>query len=195
MPEKTGAPFRRRGQGYSDRIEIKAPTSAPDRRKLLAIYLNDHLAGSSVGVALARRVRDSNREDAVFGPPLAQLCAEIEADRETLERLMERLGATRNPVKPVLGWAGEKLGRLKLNGQLRGYSPLSRLVELEGLALGLTGKERLWRALEHTIDEPAGFDFALMAERAVSQRERVEGLRLRAASLAFPGSLPAQGLG
>lgn len=167
----------------------------PDRHKLLAIYLNDHLAGAAVGVGLAQRARDSNRDDAVFGPPLAQICAEIEADRETLVRLMERLGVPRSPVKPVLGWAGEKLGRLKLNGQLRGYSPLSRLVELEGLALGIAGKENLWRALKRTIDEPAGFDFAALAARAAGQRERIEGLRLSAASLALPGSLPAQGLG
>ena len=37
-------------------------------------------------------------------------------------------------------WTAEELERLKLNGQLAGYSPLSRLVELEGLAVGIEGK-------------------------------------------------------
>jgi hypothetical protein len=30
--------------------------------KLLAIYLNDHLAGATVGAAVTRRVASSNRE-------------------------------------------------------------------------------------------------------------------------------------
>ena len=34
-------------------------------------------------------------------------------------------------AKDGAAWVAEKLGRLKTNGQLTGYSPLSRLVELE----------------------------------------------------------------
>ncbi len=155
----------------------------PDR--LLAIYLNDHLAGSSAGVALARRLRASNEDEPEFGPPLAAVCGEIEADRETLEQLMKQLGVRRDPAKPALAWVGEKLGRLKLNGQLHGYSPLSRVVELEGLALGIGGKLQLWRALERSLDSVEGFDFEQLGDRAASQRERVEALRLAAAVRAF----------
>ena len=109
--------------------------------KLLAIYLNDHLAGATLGVELARRLRGSNEGDPEFGPTLTELCAEIEADRETLEAMMEKLGVGRSKLKPLTAVLGERLGRLKLNGQLRGYSPLSRLVELEILQLGVTGKQ------------------------------------------------------
>ena len=42
----------------------------------------------------------------------------------------------------VAGWVAEKAGRLKLNGSLLTYSPLSRLVELEGLSLGVEGNFR-----------------------------------------------------
>ncbi len=158
-----------------------------DPANLLAIYLDDHLAGSTVGVELARRLVASNEGDPDFGPPLKTICAEIEADRATLDRLMKRLETSRNPVKPVVAWAGEKLGRLKLNGQLRGYSPLSRLVELEALGIGITGKTRLWAALEHTLgDEVPGFDFKQLAERAVRQRRVVEELHLEAAARALP---------
>jgi hypothetical protein len=161
---------------------------------LLAIYLNDHLAGATAGVELARRLRGSNEGNDLFGAPLAEICAEIEADRETLQRLMERLSIRRDPVKPVGAWVVEKLGRLKLNGQLRGYSPLSRLVELEGLSIGIAGKARLWNALERTLgDELDGFDFAALAERAVDQRSRVEELHLQATALAFPSSAPTGG--
>ena len=138
-----------------------------------------------VGVELARRLRASNREDPDLGPALVEVCAEIEADRATLLRLMEQLGVKRDPAKPVLAWVGEKLGRLKLNGQLTGYSPLSRLVELEGLGLGIAGKEKLWRALERSLDSIEGFDFEQLAERAERQRDTVEGLRLKAAARAL----------
>jgi hypothetical protein len=37
---------------------------------LLAIYLNDHLAGATLGVELARRLRASNEDDPEFGPAL-----------------------------------------------------------------------------------------------------------------------------
>ena len=166
-------------------LEWVVASRQPLPNRFLAIHLNDHLAGSAVGVELARRLRSSNEDDLEMGPPLAAVCAEIEADRETLEALMERLGVRRDPLKPALAWTGEKLGRLKLNGQLRGYSPLSRLVELEGLTLGITGKLQLWRALERSLDSVDGFDFEQLAERAASQRERVEGLRLKAAARAF----------
>ena len=54
-----------------------------------------------------------------------------------------------------MGWTGEKLGRLKLNGQLLGYSPLSRLIELEGLMLGIAGKLAMWIALSSRSGRPA----------------------------------------
>jgi hypothetical protein len=152
----------------------------------LSIYMNDHLAGATVGVELARRLRSNNADDDTFGPPIAQLCAEIEADREALEGVMKQLGISRDRLKPVGAWLGEKLGRFKLNGQLTGYAPLSRLVELELLYLGLTGQIRLWRALEHSLGAPSGeLDFAAMAEQATGQRERVEELHLSAAALAL----------
>ena len=57
---------------------------------------------------------------------------QIEEDVDALRDLMARLGVKPDRVKEAMGWTAEKLGRLKLNGQLLGYSPLSRLVELEG---------------------------------------------------------------
>ncbi len=46
---------------------------------------------------------------------------------------MAALGVPQDRVKNAMGWGAEKLGRLKPNGQLTGYSPLSRMVELKGL--------------------------------------------------------------
>lgn len=161
-----------------------ATSSKPDR--LLAIYLNDHLAGATLGVELARRLRSSNEGDPEFGQPLAEVCAEIETDRETLIRLMGRLQVVRNAVKPALALVAERLGRLKLNGQLRGYSPLSRVLELEVLSSGIGGKVQLWNALEERFGESIdGFDFHALAERADRQGQRVEDLHLSAARRAL----------
>ncbi|HEY5941354.1 MAG TPA: hypothetical protein VIT89_00645 [Solirubrobacterales bacterium] len=152
----------------------------------LAIYLNDHLAGATVGVELARRLRGSNEDDPEFGPPLSEICAEIEADREALQAVMDQLGIGQSKVKPLAAMVGERLGRLKTNGQLRGYSPLSRLDELELLQIGVAGKRRLWRALEHTHSgDLAGFELGSLAERATEQLRRLEALHLKAAALAL----------
>jgi len=143
----------------------------------LAIYLNDHLAGATVGVELARRLRASNSENDVFGPPLDRLCKEIEEDRASLEQAIDRLGFSQSRVKPAGAWVAEKLGRLKLNGHLRGYSPLSRVLELEGLLIGITGKMALWETLaELDGTERLGVDFERLAARAAEQRSAVDDL-------------------
>jgi hypothetical protein len=52
------------------------------------------------------------------GQPLgafaSELLAEIEADRETLRGLYDKLGAIPDPLKEAAGWLSEKLSRLKL---------------------------------------------------------------------------------
>lgn len=149
--------------------------------RYLPIYLNDHLAGATVGLELARRAARENAGTEV-GALLSELVTEIGQDRETLLQLMSRLDIAPSRAKIAAAWTAEKLGRLKLNGQLRGYSPLSRLVELEGLATGIEGKRALWLALGELADPRlAGTDFDTLAERARSQRERLEPHRLAAA--------------
>jgi hypothetical protein len=166
-------------------VGILSFDATPERR--LAIYLNDHLAGATAGVELARRVRDSNEDDEELGAPLAEICAEVEADKETLAGLVQHLEIRRDPIKPIGAWAVEKLGRLKPNGQLTGYSPLSRLVELEMLMIGITGKMGMWRALASTLGPRVGeFDFERLTERGERQRDVVAGLHLEAASRALP---------
>ena len=149
--------------------------------KYLAIYLNDHLAGSTVGLDLVKRARGSNG-GTPYEEVLATLEEEIAEDRSTLREMMSKLGVREDPVKRAGAWTAEKLGRLKLNGQITGYSPLSRLVELEFLYLGITGKLSMWKSLQAAKGERlAGVDLAAMAKRAESQRRRIQTARLRAA--------------
>lgn len=152
-------------------------------RKLLAIYLQDHMAGAVAGVELARRARGAN-EGGPYGEELAGLCAEIEADREALAQVMRGLGFRRFPFKEGSAWVGEKLGRLKLNGRITGYSPLSRLIEIEGLVIGVSGKLELWRSLRAVAgsEELEGVELRTLIRRAEDQRHRLERLHERAAA-------------
>lgn len=153
--------------------------------RLLAIYLNDHWAGSTGGLELAKRTAGAN-EGTEYGPQLAKLAEEIDDDRETLARVMEEFGIRRDPVKQAGGWLAEKVGRAKLNGQLVGYSPLSRLVELEGLHLGVSTKLSLWQNLRATFGPQAGGeDMDALIVRAQAQLDGLEELRLRAAAESF----------
>jgi hypothetical protein len=124
-----------------------------------------------------------NRTNPVYAEPLAVTAAEIREDRATLLAIMRRLEVPVDRVKVALGWTAEKLGRLKLNGRLLGYSPLSRLDELEILALGVTGKIAMWRALLRIDPERPDLDAAeltTLIERGERQLERIESCRQRA---------------
>jgi hypothetical protein len=81
----------------------------------------------------------------------------------------------------------ERAGRLKLNGSLFKYSPLSRLVELEALSLGVEGKLCLWVNLAELPQEGGleDFDLRALADRARDQRKRLEEQRIEAARIAF----------
>ena len=154
---------------------------------LLAIYLQDPLARASAGVELARRAARNNA-GTELGAAFARLSAEIEEDRQTLRRILGLLGFRASRAKEALAVAGERVGRLKLNGRIREYSPLSRVLELEALSTGIAGKLALWRSLQAVaLQSLAGVDLAQLADRAERQRSDVEELRLAAVRLAFPG--------
>jgi hypothetical protein len=167
-----------------------------DASQRLAIYLSDHRAGSATGVTLARRAASNNRDND-FGPVLSRIASDIAEDIRSLEDLMDRLGASRDRIKETIAVSAEKIGRLKLNGQLLGYSPLSRLVEVETLSLGVAGKLALWRAVQEVFaGDPrlTGWDVERLISRATEQRESLEECRLRAAAIAFHDGGPVETL-
>lgn len=146
----------------------------PDPKMLFQIYVNDHRAGAAGGIALVRRALASNL-DTPLGDTLSELLGELEEDSAHLDHIAHHYGLKPNPLKRVAAQLGEKVARLKLNGQLRGYSPLSRVIELEGLMAGIDAKHKLWTALRTVAgaDEVGGVDLAGLADRAESQRERL----------------------
>ena len=159
----------------------------PAGNSMIGIYLNDHLAGATAGTELARRMARSHRGQEE-GEPLSRLAAEIKQDRSALLSIMASLGITVRAYKVGAAWIGEKAGRLKFNGRLLARSPLSDLVELELLRLGVEGKAAGWRTLRARADTDSRLDAGRLDElisRARSQVDELEELRVRAASRAL----------
>jgi hypothetical protein len=115
----------------------------------LATYLNDHLAGATAGLDLARRVARDN-EDNSYGAEVGAIAAEIAADRDALLQVMRRLGVGRDQVRLLAAWSVEKARRVLPLPWLLDRRGLGRLEELESLILGVTGKQSLWLSLEAT---------------------------------------------
>jgi hypothetical protein len=116
------------------------------------------------------------------------VAGEIDDDRDALKRIMARLDVSPAPVKAALAWAAEKAGRVKPNGQIRGYSPLGRMTEIEALVTGVSGKLSLWRALQQVAPSEPRLDATQLADlegRAEDQLARLHELRDRAAAIAF----------
>jgi hypothetical protein len=163
--------------------------------RFLGIYMRDQLAAGVLWREIARRAQRSN-DGTELGDALAGVATAIAEDVSTFERLMDRLSIGRDRVKPALAVAAERIGRLKLNGQLRGYSPLSRFVELEGLVIGIEGKKALWQ----TLGDLAGLrarvpevDFDHLVGRADAQRAALEPFRHAAGRDAFGTAVPSSG--
>lgn len=156
-------------------------------REQLATYLNDHLAGSEAGRDLARKVAADN-EGTALGSFMSGVVTAIEEDRTTLEDVMRRAGVEKVFAKQAAGRLAEKLGRVRLHQRVTGDAALSRLLELEGLILGVTGKLELWRTLREIAraDESlGGFDFDVLIGRAEEQLQGLEEHHRAAATEAF----------
>jgi hypothetical protein len=148
----------------------------------LAIYLHDHLAGSNFAIELLEFLRDQHAGQKL-GDAAAELLAEVEQDRKTLEAIIARVGAGVPIFKEASAWVGEKLSELKLR-----KGAFGTFEALEALALGILGKLALWRALAAGAEIDTrlrGFDFNQLAESAIRQHSRAEELRLHSARTAF----------
>jgi hypothetical protein len=155
----------------------------------LAVYLNDHLAGSAAGLELASKLRDNN-QGTELGKVMVALHRDIAADRDTLEELMRHLELKRHQIKEAAGWMLEKVSRLRLNPALTGSAELTRMLEAEALSLGIEGKLSMWLALkEAAAGDPrlAAADYDRLIERARGQRRALEPHRLAAAVVSFTG--------
>lgn len=155
--------------------------------RLLHIYMNDQLAAGVLWRETARRAQRSNA-GTDLGVALGRVATGIGEDIETFEGIMRRLGMAPSRAKLALAVAAERVGRLKLNGRVRSYSPLSRFVELDFLVAGIEGKKILWanlRDLAGLGTRLADVEFDRLIERADRQRAELEPFRARAGRRAF----------
>ncbi len=154
----------------------------------LSTYLHDHLGGAKAAIDLLEAMRDGH-EDQSLKEFAAYLLKEVQADRDTLQRLAEKVGSGSNPLKEFSGWLAEKITRLKL-GQGSGGA-FGTFEALEFLALGVRGKLGMWQALDvATVGDTrlSGYDFRQLAVRAEAQYEQVEQKRIQAAKIALEPS-------
>ncbi len=158
---------------------------AEAEQRRLAIYMNDHLAGSTTAIELIGRAVEQY-EGTPLGAFFAEIGAEIEQDRDVLKAVMAENGIRPQRVKLAAAWAAEKAGRLKFNGALLRRSPLTPFVELEILAVGIHGKQLLWQALRvNPADDATAARLDELIARAERQAEAVERQRTEAGTRAL----------
>lgn len=179
-------------EAHSHRSESRFSPAAR-RQRLLTIYLNDHLAGAGGGVSLVRRMARTHRGTPAEAP-LAELAEEIAEDRDSLREVMTALDVPARWPRVVVGRLAEKAARIKLNGRLASRSPLSDVLELEAMRLGVEGKASLWRSLRVLADTAGPLDPAAVGRllaRAERQAALLEGLRVEAVARTFAATTPA----
>lgn len=153
----------------------------------LSSYLNDHLAGSVGALELLDRLIETYE-----GEPLerffTELRDEIAADQEKLQGLIDTLDAKESSVRKAGAWVAEKLLRFKIQLSESCEGEMGLFLALEALALGITGKRSLWRALaaaSEAVAELRALDYTELEMRAIEQHERVEAKRLEVAREVF----------
>jgi hypothetical protein len=154
-----------------------------DPKALLGIYLEDHWAAAGAGTSLAKRLAKNN-EGTQWYPELRRIADEVEQEQQTLSRLRETCGRGGFSVKRLLAQTAERVGRLKLNGSLIGYSPLSRVLELEGLISGVKARRMLWRSLRQT-EVARNVDLDQLERRAKEQVDALVAIHKEATAVAF----------
>lgn len=135
--------------------------SDPADYRFVQLYVEHHLVGSGGGSALFHRAASSQSSPHARAE-LTRLAAEVDDEQETLRDIAQRIGAHSTRGRELLAEAGEKLGRLKPSGRLLRRSPLSDVLELEALLLGVTGKRQGWATLRRFADDDPRLDVGLL---------------------------------
>lgn len=158
----------------------------------LQIYLSDHLALIVGELELVGRCHASNKGTSL-GAYLSRLESEVGMQKSIVAELLERSGGKESRLKNTVAWVAEKMGRLKLNGSLRKYSDLSRLVELEALAAAAMERTIFWETVGPVLKNDVRFrdyQFDKLHDRSQSLLDELDEHRRRAASWAFVDECP-----
>ena len=151
----------------------------------LDTYLNDHMAGATAGCNLAQMASEEHQTDE-HGPFFSEIYAEISADKDTLQQLIETLGVAESASKTALAEVGSKLMGPKFTAGED--DALNAFVTLETLSIGVEGKVCMWKALktvEADYEAFKQFNVDELLARATSQREKLEAQRQKMAPQAL----------
>ena len=149
----------------------------------LEILLRNHHAGGLAAVDLFRRAAKGQRHRP-YAAQLRELATEAREDLDFNESVMRRLGVAAAPAQVVALRLGERIGRLKPNGQMLRRAPLSDVVELEGLIATVHIKIAGWQAAQVSgvlTDDEAG-RLEQLLQRGHSQADRLTEMHRQAAA-------------
>jgi hypothetical protein len=144
-----------------------------DKRKALATYLRDHLAGADTAIQVVQGLRDAYRgspEGILFG----SLYDQFREDRGVVEGILAELGYTSRSTKRLAGRATGNALRVVAGGA---PGDLSLFRTFEALAIGVQGKRCLWRAAQALVGlphPPGRRSFVELEADAVGQWETIE---------------------
>lgn len=155
--------------------------------QLLALYLNNHLAGSVAGIELARRCHANNR-GTPLGGFLSELIPQLEEEQTMVKQVLDRLGTQQQSVKKLGAWVFEKMGEIAIGEYSRKHPALAQVFEMEGILLGSTARQGLWTLLEicrSTDERLNSIDFNYYRKRAEQHCREIERHRQLAAREVF----------
>jgi len=144
-----------------------------NKRKALATYLRDHLAGADTAIQVVESLRDAYRD----GPErtlFESLHHQFREDRGAVEGILAELGYNSRSTKRLAGRATGNALRAVAGGA---PGDLSLFRTLEALAIGVQGKRCLWRAAQALVAlprPPGRRSFVELDADAVRQWETIE---------------------
>ena len=144
-----------------------------DQAHLLRIYLRDHESAAAGGLQLVRQCWKANR-GTPYAPDLQRLMTDIRSKRDALRHICRQFNVKYSNIGRAVAYVGATLGRLKLNGRLVRYSPLSRVLELEALSGGVLAKLRLWESLVLLVDDDQRLDRDALTRLATEAKDQLE---------------------
>ncbi|WCO65003.1 hypothetical protein PO878_10885 [Iamia majanohamensis] len=173
-------------------MELPIPTP-DDPRARLGHHLATHQAGAALAMSTAQRARAAE-EGTDLGRALATFLDELEDERDTLRRAQRALDLEPAGVVGVVRTATDGARRLLHLATTARRTPLTRVLELEVLVTGVTGKMRVWEVLGELADQEPDLpdvDWEALVVRARGQREVLLAHHRQAAREAFAIAAPS----
>lgn len=157
----------------------------------LVVLLRNHQAGGRAALDLFDRAITAQRARS-WVQDLRELRAESREDLDFNESVMRRLGVAASPVQVIGTRVTERVGRLKPNGRLVRRSPLSDVVELEGLIAAVHVKLAGWQAAQvgEFLTAAESDRLGELEERARTQADRLSAIHAQAAADVLGGARP-----